>query len=164
MDTIIAIVCVIVSLFAIFGALSMWQDKTSQKGGVSPNVDVGLVSMTGVMLTFFAWFGVFNASAMDNPELQEQFVCKRVWYMLGDAGYNWAPDRTAFSVNDTLGACTAPTRAAWEAAHREGLLNGMVAMERLDEVLEAQGVGVYERSDVTISAYDLWKEASKYKK
>ena len=164
MDTIIVIVCVCVSIISGFGALSLWQDRTSQKGGVSPSVDVFGVSMMGVMLTFCTWFAAFNASLTDNPELNEGFVCKRVYYMLGDAGYNWAPDRASFSVNDTLGACTAPTRAAWEAAHRDGLLNGMVAMDRLDEVLEAQGVGIYERSDVTLAGYDLWKEASKYKK
>lgn len=159
-----AIVCIILSFFALATALAMYQDLTSQRGENAPQMDVSALVSIAVILAFATLVATVHASTWDNKELGQKYVCKRVVSALGDWGFQWAPDRTAFSVNDTLGACVPQTRAGWEAAHRKGLLNGMVAMERLDEVLEAQGVGIYERSDVTISAYDLWKEASKYKK
>ena len=160
----VAIICVAVSLIAGFIALSVWQDRTSQGGGIAPNVDVAGMVFLGGFLALATALLLAGAPSMDNPELNEGFVCKRVHTIFGDHGYNWAPDRKEYLATETLGTCVSGSRQVWEMAIRDGLLDGMVAMNRLDDVLEAQGIGEYERSDVNLAAYDLWKQASKYKK
>ncbi len=164
MDTIIVILaCLSLAVVSTLTAMSLWQGQTSQRGDMAVRVDVLKIVTVGAFLALATWMATGLAKALDNKELEQQYVCKQVYSMLGDHGYNWAPDRGNYLITDILGACTALTRAAWEKARRNGLLDGMVAMNRLDEALEAYGISTDERSDVTVTAYDLWKEAGKYK-
>lgn len=158
-----AIVCIILSFFALATALAMYQDLTSQRGENAPQMDVSALVSIAVILAFATLVATVHASTWDNKELDQGYVCKRVVSALGDWGFQWAPDRTAFSVNDTLGACVPQTRAGWEKAHWQGLADGGVLLSRLDDALEAFGVSAEDRFDVTEANYAIWTEARQYK-